>query len=119
MGNDIIDLNAPSLQRTLPALPADLLHGLVVPPKEVRDYIATLDETLLKDHGFRMNEEALVRELNDHTLNYYFDYLGHEVSYRETPQGPEVLAVGDEEILALTTCMSLEEQLKLRSWLPG
>ena len=118
MGNEIIDLNAPSLQRTLPALPADLPHGLIVPPKEVRDYIAALDETLLKDHGFRMNEEALLRELNDHTLNYYFDYLGHEVSYRETPQGPEVLAVGDEEILALTGGMSLEEQLKLRRWLP-
>ena len=73
----------------------------------------------LKDHGFRMNEEAFVRDLNDHTLNYYFDYFGHEVSYRETPQGPEVLAVGDEEILALTGGMSLEEQLKLWSCLPG
>ena len=59
-----------------------------------------------------------MRELNRQTLNYYFDYLGYEVAYRETPQGPEVLAVGDEEILALTKDMSLEEQLKLRRWLP-
>jgi hypothetical protein len=29
-----------------------------------------------------------------------------------------VLAVGDEEIVALTKDMSLEEQLKLQSWLP-
>ncbi len=119
MGSEFIDLNAPSLQRTLPALPADLPHGLLAPPKEVRDYVTALDEKLLKEHWFRMNEEARVRELNLHTLNYYFDYLGHEVSYRETPQGPEVLAVGDEEILALTMGMGLEEQSRLRSWLPG
>jgi hypothetical protein len=66
-----------------------------------------------------MNEEARVREQNRHTLNYYFDYLGHEVAYRETPQGPEVLAVGDEEIVALTKDMCLEEQLKLQRWLPS
>jgi len=59
-----------------------------------------------------------VRELNCQTLNYYFDYLGHEVAYRETPQGPDMLAVGDEEILALTKDMSLEEQLRIRRWLP-
>ncbi len=57
-------------------------------------------------------------ELNCQTLNYYFDYLGHEVAYRETPEGPDVLAVGDEEILALTKDMSLEEQLRIRRWLP-
>jgi hypothetical protein len=118
MPGEIIDWNAPSLQRTLPALAKDLPHGLVAPPQDVRDQIAALDEKLLREHGFTMNEEARVRELNRHTLNYYFDYLGHEVAYRETPQGPDVLAVGDEEILALTNDMGLEEQLKLRRWLP-
>jgi len=118
MPNEIIDWNAPSLQRTLPALPKDLPHGLVAPPQEVRDEIAAADEKLLREHGFSLHEDARVRELNRHTLNYYFDYLGHEVAYRETPLGPEVLAVGDEEILALTKDMSLEEQLKLRRWLP-
>ena len=89
-----------------------------MPAPNVRDEIAAQDERLLKEHGFTMNDEARVRELNRHTLNYYFDYLGHEVAYRETRQGPEVLAVGDEEILAFTRDMSLEEQLKLRRWLP-
>jgi len=118
MPSEFIDWNAPSLQRTLPALPKDLPHGLIAPPQEVRDEIAASDEKLLREHGFRMNEEAKVRELNYQTLNYYFDYLGHEVTYRETPQGPEVLAVGDEEIVALTKDMSLEEQLRLQNWLP-
>jgi hypothetical protein len=58
-----------------------------------------------------------VRELNRQTLNYHFDHLDQEVAYRETPQGPDVLAVGDEEILALTKDMSFEEQLKIRRWL--
>ncbi len=118
MPSEFIDWTAPSLQRSLPALPKDLPHGLIVPPQEVRDQIAALDEKLMREHGFTMNEQARVRELNRQTLNFYFDYLGHEVAYRETPEGPEVLAVGDEEILALTNDMSLEEQLKLRSWLP-
>ena len=91
---------------------------MIVPPQEVRDEIAASDEKLLREHGFTLNEEARVRELNRQTLNYYFDYLGHEVAYRETPEGPDVLAVGDEEIMALTKDMSLEEQLKLQSWLP-
>jgi hypothetical protein len=118
MSSQIIDCNAPSLQRTPPALPKDLPHGLIVPPQEVRDEIAASDEKLLREHGFTLNEEARVLELNRLTLNYYFDSLGHEVAYRETPQGPEVLAVGDEEIVALTKYMSLEEQLKLQNWLP-
>ncbi len=118
MPNEIIDWNAPSLQRTLPGHPKDLPHGLIVPPQEVRDEIAASDEKLLREHGFTLNEEARVRELSRQTLNYYFDYLGLEVAYRETPQGPDVLAVGDEEILALAKDMSLDEQLKLRRWLP-
>ena len=42
------------------------------------------------------------RTLNQWTLGYFFDYLGHEVIYRQTPAGPEVLAVGEEEVIQLT-----------------
>jgi hypothetical protein len=118
MPNELIDNNAPSLQRRLPALPKEMPHGLIVPPQDDWNEIASSEEKMLREHGFTMNAEARVRELNRHTLNYYFDYLGQEVAYRETPQGPDVLAVGDEEILDLTKDMSLEEQLKLRRWLP-
>ncbi len=118
MPSEIIDRNTASLQDTVLKLPAGLPHGLIVPSREVRDYIASLDEKLLKEHGFTINGEARLRELNRHTLNGHFDDLGYEVAYRETPQGPEVMAVGDEEIVALTRDMSLEEQLKIRRWLP-
>ncbi len=119
MPSEIIDWNAPSVQGAVPKLPRDLPHGLIVPPPEVRDQIATLEEKMLREHGFTLNAEARVRDLNHQTLNYDIDYLGHEVAYREIPQGPEVLAVGDEEILALTEGMTLEEELKLRRWIPG
>ena len=55
--------------------------------------------------------------LNDWTIQYYFDYLGHEVLYRRTPQGPEVFAVGCDEGFALRRSMRLGEQLKLATWL--
>ena len=118
MPGEIIDRNAPSLQRVLPTLPEDLPHGLIVPPQDVRDEIAAADETMLMEHGFIVNEPSSVRELNYQTLNYYFDNLGYEVAYHETPQGPDVLAVGDAEILALTKDMGVAEQLKVRRWLP-
>jgi hypothetical protein len=118
MPSEIIDWNAPSLRGGFPRLPGDLPHGLIVPPQEVRDDLAAANEKLLREQGFTLNEEAWVRELNRHTVDYYFAYLDHEVVYRETPEGPEVLAVGYEEILALTKDMSLEEQRKLRRWLP-
>jgi len=118
MASEFIDLIAPSLRRPVPVLPKDLPHGLIAPPEDVRDHIATLDERLLREHGFTMNTEARMWELNRHTLDYYFAYLGHEVAYRETSAGPEVLAVGDDEILTLTKDMNSEEQLKLRRWLP-
>ena len=118
--SEMIDRSAPSLQGMLPKLPKELPHGAVAPPRAVEQQIADLDERLLREHGFTMNAEARVRELNRQTLHYYyyFDYLGYEVAYRETPRGPEVLAVGDEENLALTKDMSLEEQSKLKRWLP-
>ena len=118
MPGDFIDLNAPSLQGTLPKSPKDLPQGLIAPPQVVRDQLRAADDKLLKEHGFRLSQEAMVRELSYQTLNYFFDYLGYEVAYRETPDGPEVLAVGYEEILALTRGMSLEVQMKIRRWLP-
>jgi hypothetical protein len=36
--------------------------------------------------------------LNEWTLQYFFDDLGHEVLYCPTPKGPEVLAVGFDEV---------------------
>jgi hypothetical protein len=51
--------------------------------------------------------------LNDGTLDRY--YHGQWVSYRETPQGVEVLAVGLEEMGALAHRLTPEERAGVRS----
>lgn len=114
MPSEFIDQSAPSLQGP-PKQPQDLPHGLVEPPDRVREIV---DGEKAKFPPEIFTPEAEERLTNDLTLQYYFDYLGYEVLYRSTPQGPEVLAVGYDEILALTNGMSLEERLKLKSWLP-
>jgi len=62
--------------------------------------------------------EAEERALNRYTLHYYFDYRGYEVLYRSTPEGPDVLAVGLDEILAFEKRTAAEEQFDLNNWLP-
>jgi hypothetical protein len=115
MPGQIFDHNAPSLRGGFPRDPQDLPHGLITPPDEVRALLAADKAKFLPQVYSPEVEERL---LNDWTLQYYFDCLSHEVIYRQTPQGPEVIAVGDEELIALKKTMPLEEQLKLSEWLP-
>ena len=113
MSSQFIDLNAPSLQGKMPKLPQDLPHGLIAPPERVRELIEK-ERTKHPPAVFARHQERL---MNEWTLQYYFDYLGHEVLYRITPQGPEVLAVGFDEVLAFTKDMPLDERLKLETWM--
>jgi hypothetical protein len=114
MPSDFIDRAAPSLQGAPPKLPRDLPHGLLTPPEKVRAQV----EQERTQHPPDVFARAEQRLLNEGTLQYYFAYLGHEVIYRPTPLGPEILAVGEEEVLALKKTKPLEEQLKLKTWLP-
>ena len=114
MSSDFIDLTAPSLQGKLPKLPQDLPHGRITPPQKVRELIEVERGKHPPDRFARWEE----RLLNEWTLQYYFDYLGHEVIYRRTSQGPEVIAVGTAECLALKKTLPLAEQLQLQTWLP-
>jgi hypothetical protein len=95
--------------------PEELPHGLLTPPAFVLQLVAEQKE---KFGPAVYTVAAEERALSEHTLQYFFDQLGHEVLYRETPAGPEVLAVGDEERLAYTKDMPLEEQRTLQHWLP-
>jgi hypothetical protein len=95
--------------------PQDLPHGLLTPPPLVRDVIAREKATFPPDI---YNVEAEQRSLNDHTLQFYFESFWFEVLYRSTPDGPEVLAVGYDEILAFTKDMPLEARGKLTTWMP-
>lgn len=110
-----IDHNAPSLQGGLPRLPADLPHGLLRPPREVCDLLERERAKYPPDAFARVEEQLL----NEWTLQFYFDYLGHEVLYRRTPQGPEVIAVGFDEIRAQTGDMDPERMKGLKTWVPG
>lgn len=115
MSAQFIDLNAPSLQGGLERTPESLPHGLLRPPARVLELVAR-EKAKFPPEVF--GPEAEKRITDAWTIQYYFDYLGHEVLYRSTPDGPEVLAVGDEERLAYTRDMTLEEQQHLQTWLP-
>jgi hypothetical protein len=111
--SNFIDYNAPSLRGGLERRPEDLPHGLITPPDEVRALIEKERPKHLP-HAFAGAEERL---LNQCTLDYYFDYLGYEVVYRQTPLGPEVLAVGLEEIIARTDRRNVEAMRDLKTWI--
>jgi hypothetical protein len=94
----------------------NLPHGLLTPPKEVLERLAQEKAKFPPEVFTRAVEE---RTLNDWTIDWYYGNLGsYEVLYRPTPQGPEVLAVGDDETTAYTKDMPLEEQQHLETWLP-
>src|SRR6266540_3580906 len=113
MSSDIIDYNAPSMQGGYPRRPEDLPHGLISPPEAVRELLA---KEKAKHPPEVFNAACEERILNEWTVGYYFDYLGHEVIYRQTPAGPDVLAVGMMEVIQLKLTLPLEEQLQLRTW---
>ena len=52
------------------------------------------------------------RTLNLWAVSWYYEGLGQEVIYRETPEGPEVVAVGREEVWGFKRGVPLDEQLK-------
>jgi hypothetical protein len=64
------------------------------------------------EHGFTLTAEAKQRMLNDGTLDWY--YHDQWVSYRETPEGVEVLAVGLEDMGALAGRLTPEERADIR-----
>ena len=62
--------------------------------------------------------KAEVRLLNEWTLQFYFEYLGHNVLYRLTLDGPEVLAVGFEEVYNRTYAMNPDKMKGTKTYLP-
>ena len=112
--SDIIEWDAPSMQGGYPRTPESLPHGLISPPDLVRELVAK-EKARLTPPGFDAAWEE--RILNEWTIGYYFDYLGHDVIYRQTPDGPDVLAVGWDESFALRHRVGEEEFRKLNTWL--
>ena len=71
-------------------------RGLLPVPAQVAAFVAGEEARILREHGVQLSEETKRRMLNEGTLDAYYRY--EWVSYRETPQGVEVLAVGLDEI---------------------
>ncbi len=72
-----------------------------------------MERAKLRPEVFAAARETL---LNDWTVGWYFQHLYQDVLYRPTPEGPEVVAVGFEELFALRKTMPVEEQRKLRHY---
>jgi hypothetical protein len=87
-------------------------RGLLPVPPEVEAAVAEDDSSLLKKHGIIPTSEDRQRQVHSLTLQYY--YGGHDVAYRLTPQGVELLAAGLSEIRHLVQGMSQEELLTIK-----
>jgi hypothetical protein len=116
MSSQSIDSNTPSIQGPPPKTLQELPRGLLTPPEKVRESVAQEKAKALPRILRPEVEEWL---LNEWTLQYHFNSLGYEVLYRPTAQGPEVLAVGFEEIFARTKGMDPDEMKGLKTWMPG
>ena len=92
--------------------PEDLPHGLLPIPPEVRELVE-MERPKHPPDAFARAEEGL---LSDWTVHWYFDNLCQEVTYRQTPAGPEVLAVGFDEVLALQQSLSPQERRTLKGY---
>jgi hypothetical protein len=115
MANKIIDRPTPPRQDVVPKAPRDLPHGLIAAPERVLEIVAA-EKAKFPSEIF--TAEAEDRLKNDLALQFYFDGLGHEVLYRSTPEGPEVLAVGFDEIQQFRRGNPRVEQPTLSTWLP-
>ena len=70
------------------------------------------DASLWERHRIVPTAEERRRQIDSLTLQYY--YGGHDVAYRLTSQGVELLAAGLSEIRQLVQGMSQEELLTIK-----
>jgi hypothetical protein len=104
-----IFIHPKSAQETKEPPPRNLLP---VPP-EVAENVEKEAACAQSEHGFALTPEAKQRMLNQGTLDWF--YRDQWVSYRETAQGVEVLAVGLEEIGELARRLSAEERSSVKT----
>jgi hypothetical protein len=91
MADHIIDLALPAHDPNFPKP-----RGLLAVPPEVVEQVAATEARLEREKGIRITPEARKELLERGTLSWYYDDA--YIAYRCTPEGPEVLAVGRDEI---------------------
>jgi hypothetical protein len=89
------------------------VRGLLPVPPEVLDHVEQETTRAEKEHGFSLTSQAKQRMLNQGTLDWYF--RDQWVSFRETSEGVEVLAVGLEEIGALNDKLTEDQRSGVRT----
>jgi hypothetical protein len=94
-------------------LPEELPHGLIRPPAEVRELIER-ERSGYPPEVFAREEMGI---LNLWTIAWFFDGLHQEIIYRETAEGPEVVAVGYDEMCHFRSATPPEEQRKFKGYL--
>ena len=108
MPSKFTDQKLPALDKTLAKL-----RGLLPVPPEVVEHVEKEAARAQTEHGFTLTDDARQRMLNEGTLDWF--YRDQWVSYRETPQGVEVLAVGLEEVGELASRLTNEERSGVKS----
>jgi hypothetical protein len=88
-------------------------RGLLPVPSAVSEHVAQEALRAQKEHGFALTDEAKQRMLNQGTLDWY--YRDQWVSYREVPQGVEVLAIGLEEVGNLARTLTEEQRSTVKT----
>lgn len=87
-------------------------RGLLPVPPEVEAAVADGDASLWERRRIIPTAEERRRQVDSLTLQYY--YGGHDVAYRITAQGVELLADGLSEIRQLVHGMSQDELLTIK-----
>lgn len=108
MPSTFIDPQHPACDATRPQP-----RGFLPIPPEVAEHVGKETARVQKERGLTLSEEARRRMLNQGTLDWF--YRDQWVSYRETPQGVEVLAVGLEEVGELAGRLTEEERSGVRT----
>src|SRR5262245_47556208 len=108
MSSAFIDLGHSSHDITVPKP-----RGMLPVPTAVAEFVSQEQARIQAQHGVKLTEEARQRVLNDQTLDWF--YHDHWVSYRESEEGVEVLAVGLDEIERLEGNLSEEEWKAVRT----
>ena len=112
-GLETVTLGLGSHYQYLEPRPIARPRGLLPVPAAVAAFVAAEEDRILKQHGIQLADAAKRRMLNEATLDAYYRY--EWVSYRETSQGVEVLAVGLDEIGRLTQQRVVNDQPPIRT----
>jgi hypothetical protein len=70
-------------------------RGLLPVPPQVDESVACEVDRLARENGIEVTPPAKQRMRDDLVLQYYYE--GAYIAYRRTPQGIEVVAVGEDE----------------------